>query len=271
MNSSEEPFMLRQTTETVLKHAGLLIGTVYLAGFLVVAAYLSQYGTSSFSVLQLQYLVAGVWVLGPPTVAYLLKHTADEFEQRAAPAVSGRFNWRRFVISSVFTSIPAVIWVSFVAVIPGILENITWGMGVRLYLFFFAILGSGQILWASTQIQTEKENWLINRRHAAPFYLGLFLSVTLAYVVWFAVRIYPLIPFSLGGGKPLTVAFIEGEKALPEGLRSSAILKRSIPYKLLISTDRYYVVLSSDPSEKSIEISRESVAGIVVLDDSHAP
>jgi hypothetical protein len=43
------------------------------------------------------------------------------------------------------------------------------------------------------------------------------------YGVWFSSRIYPLIPFSLGGGKPLTVVFIEGEKILQEKSRRATI------------------------------------------------
>lgn len=40
----------------------------------------------------------------------------------------------------------------------------------------------------------------------------------------------PLIPFSLGGGKPLTAAFFEGEKKMPDEIqRVDRSAKRSIP------------------------------------------
>jgi hypothetical protein len=91
--------------------------------------------------------------------------------------------------------------------------------------------------------------------------------IVISYAVWFSVRIYPLIPFSLGGGRPLTVVFIEGEKKMPDEIeRANTSAKRSVPYKLLISTDRYYIVMSPSPKERSIEVSRDSVAGIVVLE-----
>jgi len=35
---------------------------------------------------------------------------------------------------------------------------------------------------------------------------------------------------------------------------------------LLLTTDKYYVVLSPNPKERSIEISRDAVAGMVVLE-----
>ncbi len=41
--------------------------------------------------------------------------------------------------------------------------------------------------------------------------------------------------------------------------------KRSVPYKLLLATDKSYVVVSPSDKERSVEISRDSVAGMVVL------
>jgi hypothetical protein len=41
--------------------------------------------------------------------------------------------------------------------------------------------------------------------------------------------------------------------------------KRSIPYKLLLATEKSYIVVSPSDNERSAEISREAVAGIVVL------
>src|ERR1700692_1856163 len=115
----------------------------------------------------------------------------------------------------------------------------------------------------------EKETWLQNRQ-AVPFHLSLLLTIVVAYVLWFSARIYPLIPFSLGGGKPLTVAFIAGEKKLPDVIKEDVSLKRSIPYQLLVTTDKGYVVLSHDPDEKSTEVRRDSVREIVVLEEPHA-
>jgi hypothetical protein len=236
-----------------------------LAGFLVVAAHLSRYGISSFSVLQLQYLIAGGWALGPPIFFLAIIHTGREFDKRAAPETPGKYNWRRLLISSTLTSIPQAICVGLIAIIPGFVDGINWGMEIRLYLFYWAIACCSQLLWFSWKIPTEKETWLVNRRHAAPFYVTTLLSVALAFLVWFAVRIYPLIPSSLGGGRPLTVVFVEGEKTFPGGISADAGLKRSVPYRLLVATDKSYFVLSPDRNEQSIEVSRESVAGMIVL------
>jgi hypothetical protein len=250
------------------KCAALAVGVIYLVGFLVVSAQLSRYGVSSFSVLRLQYLIAGGWVLAPPII-FISFYGGESFKERAAPAHSEKADWPRFLFVSVVGIIPFSVLFALLAAIPGIWENFTWGMGFRLFLFYFAAWICGHYLLTSWRVQTERETWLVNRRHAAPFYLILLVAITLAYVFWFSARIYPLIPFSLGGGRPLTIAFIAGEKKLPDEIKVDISLKRSIPYQLLVTTDRSYVVLSQDPNEKSIEVSRDSVAGIVVLEEPH--
>jgi len=106
----------------------------------------------------------------------------------------------------------------------------------------------------------------MNRSHAAPVYLALLLMIVLCYAVWFSARVYPLIPFSLGGGKPLIVAFFEGEKKMPDEIqRAGQSSKRSVPYQLLLETDRSFVVVTPSDKERCIEISRDSVGGMVVL------
>ena len=137
---------------------------------------------------------------------------------------------------------------------------------IRLFLFYFGLWTCAQLFWLSYRAPAAKETWWINRSHAAPFYLSSLLVVVFCYALWFAVRIYPLIPFSMGGGKPLTVVFFEGEKKMPDEIQKVASsAKRSVPYKLLLATDKYFVVVSLSDKERSVEISRDSVAGMVVL------
>jgi hypothetical protein len=109
-------------------------------------------------------------------------------------------------------------------VIPNV-ENITRGTIIGCYLLFLSMIIFSQPFWISRRADTEKETWLLNRSHAAPFYLASCSTwrslpmIVLCYTVWFSVRRYPLIPFSLGGGKPLTVAFSEGEKKMPDEIQ----------------------------------------------------
>ena len=118
----------------------------------------------------------------------------------------------------------------------------------------------------SYRTEPPNETWAFNKSHAAPFYLSTLFVLVFGYTLWFSLRLYPLIPSTLGGGKPLTVEFFEGEKKMPdEILKPSPLAKRSVPYKLLLTTDKYFVVVLPSDNEHSMEIGRDSVAGMVVI------
>jgi len=51
--------------EGISKSFALDVGIIHLLGFLVVTRNLSQYGVSPVSILKLQYLIAGIWLLTP--------------------------------------------------------------------------------------------------------------------------------------------------------------------------------------------------------------
>lgn len=158
--------------ESLSKLFALVLGSLYLLGFLVVASHLSRYGVSSFSVLQLQYLIAGGWVLGPPVIFAILTILARRFESRAAPAVMGRFNWRGFVISLFFTGIPSLIFIAVLVSVPTVPRALTWRLGICIYIFYTATFNLAQIFWQSWRTETGSETAWKNRTHAAPFYLG---------------------------------------------------------------------------------------------------
>jgi hypothetical protein len=195
-----------------------------------------------------------------------LHQVERRFSERAAPELKGKFNWRRFGMSSVVSTIPASVFFVLLGIIPNVSDNLTRGTVIRFFLFYFGMVICAQFVWASYQVPIAKETWIINRSHAAPFYLSSLLLIVFCYALWFSVRIYPFIPFSMGGGQPLTVAFFEGEKKMPDEIQKAApSAKRSVPYKLLLATDKYFVVVAPSDKERSIEISRDSVAGMVVL------
>jgi hypothetical protein len=253
--------------ESLSKVFAVALGVLYLLGFLVVAAYLSQFGVSSFSVLQLQYLLAGIWLLGPPVFHSTLLYASRRFDDRVAPEVAGKiFNWRRFIFSSLISGLPAGIFIVLLNLIPGVIQNMTWGIGIRFLAFALIVTNLASLIWMCWRVHPENEKWWINRSHAAPFYATALCVLLIGYAVWFSVRIYPLIPSSLGGGRPLTVIFFEGEKKMPDDIHREGSTKRSIPYKLVLSTDKYYVVLSPSSKERSMEVSRDSVAGMIVLE-----
>jgi len=117
---------------------------------------------------------------------------------------------------------------------------------------------------SSLRVSREKMGRLISR-NLAPFYGGLAMTIAGLYIWLFAVNIYPAIPYAWGGGKPLEVIFLEGEKPLPDGIIRENNTRHSIAYKLLAVTEKAYVVLPQAASQKSVQFDRESVQGIIVL------
>jgi hypothetical protein len=222
--------------ESLSKVFASVLGALYLLGFLVVAINLSRYGVSSFSVLHLQYLVAGIWLLGPPVVYAYLTLTSRRFEENAVPEVPRKFNFRRFVFSVLISGIPSLLFLILLGSIPEVGAALTWAIVWRVVLFYLLMVNCAQVFWMARQ--ETGQLWWINRSHAAPFYLAFLFVLMLCYAAWFSVHVYPLIPFSLGGGKPLNVVFFEGEKKFPDEIKNSdGSSKRSIPYKLLVATE----------------------------------
>jgi hypothetical protein len=265
--------MNQSLIEWVPKLLGASVGFIYLVGFLVVTRHLSSYGVSSFAVFQLQYLVAGVWVVAPIAVMALMQRAAQRFADRALSVQreGDTIPWRRRFIVACVTSVPGALLIGATVGFVGNIEGANWHVGAFLFIFYIAMLSSGDLLWLSwTSPQQGKQTWWANR-HATPFYATLLMSIFLTYVSFFAVRIYPLVPYSLGGGKPLTVVFLMGDRNVSDFLATGKSSHTSAPYKLLATTEKTFVILPTDSNQESIEFNRDAVLGVVVLRESVGP
>ena len=87
-----------------------------------------------------------------------------------------------------------------------------------------------------------------------------------AYIRCFSTTVYPVIPSTVGGGRPQGVVFLlDKERGVPPVMPDGSGA-RSVPYKLLLKTDSTYVVQSQKEGEKAIEFRQESVKGMVTID-----
>ncbi len=252
-------------TSWILKFVGISVGFIYSVGFLVVARYLSRYGVSTFSVLQTQYLVAGVWTVSAPIAFALVQRTANNFSDKAYSFSSFSFNRRTLV--SAMTAVPFGLLMAAVAVLIGNFgQRVTWTLFPRSLALYLLLATSADLVWMSWRVPDAAARWWLNR-HATPYYLTVFALGIVLWSLFFATSVYPSIPSSLGGGKPRTIVFIPGKEGLPVGLIKDNASGKSVPYKLLAVTDRSYVVISLDPNEESVEINRDAVQGTIVLKD----
>ena len=237
------------------------IAATYLIGFFVVAWHLSKYGVSSLSLLHLQYLVAGLWVVLPPGFVALLMLTKElptiHLERRAP-----KLHWLGRFAVNLITSFPANI--VFGLFIGFIIDNLSTR---RLLIVLFLLVGTGlaiSLFISSLRIPPGTTGRLMSR-NLAPFYGGVAVTTVGFYIWLFAVNIYAAIPYEWGGGKPLDVIFLEGDKPLPDGIVKDGNTRHSIAYKLLVVTEKSYVVLPQPANQKSLQFDRESVQGIIVL------
>ena len=103
-----------------LKLIAFGVGIMYLSGFLVVANHLSRFGVSTFSIFQLQYLLAGVWAFGPFILLAVVQDVQRRFEQRIAPYQPAiLFNSRRSPDLVVFSGVPFGLSLAVLASLPG--------------------------------------------------------------------------------------------------------------------------------------------------------
>lgn len=260
----------RALFEWVSRLFGVSLGFVYLVGFLVVMRHLSRYGVSSFSIFQLQYLVAGVWVVAPIVVLRFMQIASQRFVDRALSVdrEAERISWRRRAIVASAAAIPGGLVIASMAIFAGNPEGFSLRISALLYLFYLALAWSADLLRLSRKAPAHlAQKWWASS-HTSLFYASSLVSIFLLYVIFFAIQVYPLIPYSLGGGKPLTVVFLLGEKEVPDILARDKSSHRSVPYKLLAATDKTFVILPTDHNQQSIEFNRDSVLGVVVLRDS---
>jgi len=251
-------------SDWLLKYVGFCIGFIYSVGFLVVARHLSRYGTSSFSLFQTQYLVAGVWAVSPPIAFALVQRTAEKFKDRAYSSSS--FTWRRFILVFAISGLPFGL---LVAASVTLIENaggFSWSLAGRLWVSYLLLSYPADLAWLSWRVPGGDARWWLNRQ-VVPYYLTVFALGTVLYALLFGSSIYPLIPASVGGGRPRTIVFLPAKDGLPVGILKDNSDERSIPYELVTQTDRSYVVISPAPNEESIEINRDAVRGIVVIRD----
>lgn len=266
MFAPDEQNEILSALERVSKLVGFSAAFIYLAGFVVVSRYLSRYGVYSLSIFQLQYLVAGTWAVAPLVGITLTLRSSQQFGGTAWEKW-GRFTWRRLAVISTVTTLPFGLALGAVAGLFGDVEGLKWAAISRLALSYWILANCIDAAWISWRVKPEFETWWANRK-AVSFYLTLLGVLFFIYILYFAGAVYPGIPFSLGGGRPLSVMFLSGEKSLPDGILRDGTSHRSIPYKLIAVTDKSYIVLSQNKNEQSIEFNREAVQGMVILRES---
>ena len=244
--------------EDATKAGAAIVAVIYLFGFLVNALHLGKYGVSGIGLLRVRYVLAGVWVTLPfvalamitAMIAYVVTFEYDSKEPRTR-------RWHMKKLGSVLTSLAGF------AIILSLVLSYVWSQvpitavherGVRAAIGPLALLAMliwffGAVIYAAVTHRID-ESPRLELVTAVGFSTFLIIAV-LAYLVYFASRVYPHLPAVLGGGAPLPVQFV---------LKGPSTLQPKKPYELLLVTDSAVVVRDGD---HAIEVSRDAIETII--------
>jgi len=275
----------------VLDRAGralpIALAALYVIGFLIVGIYLASFGASTLELFKVQYLAAGFWCTVPIAVFLLF---CAPFRSAMSAAVrmmelhfeQMRTGWRAFIVTmlvELFADLGALIFLtSFWAresLTKSFFKVSFAGNGIRsispgaLALLYVPIIivSLGLVARRSIPYAPSWEFMILPRKYITGlmdilciFIIGLWLAI-------FAKKVYPKIPFSLGGGEPRTVVFVlnEGPNQTQGFLVRDGNGPQTVPYKLLLENEGSFVVLSLVDGQKAIEFDRKSVAAVIVL------
>lgn len=279
--------MDRQLPVAKLAQIGaVVVGTLYVVGFLVVTFHLSEFGVTPATLLRPQYLVAGIWCL-IPLVLFIaaFAFAALQFAEpwiRGSVVVPRSTRIYRHIIGGFQGAVGLVCSFTFIAFGIGKLLGISRPFGVARYavlitvtlaILSLLVAGTGffAVKWSLALLKERDPNRLrIDRLVTTTSVTALTAFVCLAfaimYVRHFSVRVYSGIPASIGGGKPQTVVSLldpSAKSSPPLALDRSGT--RSVPYSLLLRTESSYIVQSPVDGENAIEFRQESVRGMIVL------
>jgi hypothetical protein len=288
---AKKPTVLSRV-ENVFKLGLPFLGTIYALGFIVVTLYLSRFGVSSQSLIETQYIVAGVLLLLSFIVLtlsiaffwWLLRsqYEMEPFEDDVSESYWGKI-WYRirkiwYHIKQFAIALLAALFFIFIIVVL-----LQWAINPSLQeylapLGFFALLKIigiitllgflvtifGVAAWAQfNHIRDENNKIDKDGLLAASWFLGLFMVFTLVYISYFSYVIYARIPSAYGGGAPARIKF-----TLKKDLANKKLIKIaedgfSESYFLLFSTDKTLVIIDPSNTEQAVEIPRDLIEGIV--------
>ncbi len=279
------------TLDALPKLSLAILGIIYLFGFLVVMFNLSQYGVSPVGLLRIQYLVAGVWSLTPIFISYMVivaiywfisphLNKPDKRETR----LNRFFDYYIMIyatLSFVFVLL-IILFFFFSLFLPdlGIKGSFyfigqNWNMVMIVSSFSMIIGFLVKVAWEQLHFLLYHD-YQKDSQHHRRVIAGILFSLCstflfiIAYMAYFSLNVYSKIPHGVGGGRPLLVQFLlnEGEdmKHLPIVADESG--KKSIPYRLVLRTDKMYVIAVDDENRISVHFNRENVLGMEVLKET---
>ncbi len=252
----------KETLELAGKLLIGLAGLCYVLGLIVVSIHLRSYGLNSLSLSQLHYVTAGVWVLLPVLVMVFLiifgKFVVEAQEDR----------WKgKTKFAKAIDIVPALVGVVIAFYV--VVEYLGRPFGIRLSLVSWVLIPAVGMLSLSS-LAAAMAMLLSTAPDRPPIWVSLGVGVFsifmfMAYIVLFAGHAYQDIPWATGGGRPSQVTFVTAAETKPHlesvGIRFSTGQNRTESLKLLLATEKEYVVIN--PEGKTVSIPVDAVKAVL--------
>jgi hypothetical protein len=223
----------------------------YVIGSIVVNVHFRRYGYYSVSLVNTQYLIAGIWAIAPIALIWFL-------------ILSGLMREPGLLQPPRSTTLQAILLLVIIVAVVGsfILASL---LPLRLNQAsatakwivvgaagLFLTLPIGALYWWLIPVSSLTRKW-IPLTVLLIFIAGLLAA---AYLQAFALTLYGEIPGTLGGGKPRLVRLVMQTEIKPDLLAAGISFPQesriSQTLKLLTATEKEYVVLSEGNSSISI-------------------
>jgi hypothetical protein len=270
-----------------------VLGIIYVLGFIVVALNLSKYGVSPLSLVRVQYILAGIWLLLPffalaIIIIWFSSTLLDEYEDNSPDAVKtkstlGKLWFHIKKIGQAFAGLFGILlfaggslyWV--IMQFPqsfgesmGFLELLKVVGWISGFGIFIAMTGAGAL---AILIDVKNQNSVADGKINYPDLLkgatlaAFFLFLLLGYIGFYSFVIYERIPSALGGGSPMRVRFMPKQGAdnqkIAQLIKTANQDNLSEPYFLLFSTDKTLVVIDPNDNTQAIEISKDLIDAVI--------
>ena len=283
--TSDKTGIFAELGTNTLKYFPLALAATYIVGFIIVALHLAGYGASPLELIKIQYLAAGMWfgilvVVYFGSTALLSKLFEEEIGtlllfKRKYPIEMTPFIARIFgsgtmvLILSMGLFVPTLPHLFYARLHRATEAQTPWARSVFPVFLFLAICDLAWLVFLRFRSTHRKPGTY------SPLVRGTVLLYSAVIVIGasqlsvrsFSRSVYPMIPFSLGGGQTRQVVFWLGTTPAPANsfLEREGTNSYSVPYELLVENENSLVVISPKDNQRAIEFDRKSVDAVIIL------
>lgn len=276
--AQSSPNELWEGIERIGRVALTVAALSYVAGFCVVCLHSAQFGVSSLELLKPYYILAGLWLVLPlVSIAVMTAFAvAVFFSTRSFTANSWKGSLKRFAWAlGVWLSLLSIVLAIVARQLPSIRATPDLNQFAEYSHILRELAGSyiwitgftmfGLMFWRGSRVAAQKQTQALMRSMAVVSAVFL-MFVTLEYLVWFSRALFPLIPQSLGGGRPIVVRLISSS-ASAAGNEPSIVDEAHLskPCQLLLEQADSFVVRFPSLDGQVLRLEKDAYAGYLIM------